>query len=69
MKIEIKLDDPKRCVGCKCLFCKPHYAGESTGGAMHDYFCGCIILGIRISQQSNDAYLERPQECIDKHGE
>lgn len=69
MNIKIKLDDPERCVGCRCLVCKPIYAGESTGGPMYDYICSCTILDIRISKQSNDAFLERPQECIDEHGE
>ncbi len=55
MKIEIKLDDPKRCRGCPCL---------NRSGNYIWYVCGWGY-DLRPVKYGDD----RPQECIDKHGE
>lgn len=58
MKIEIKLDDPKSCYGCKML-------------SLHNFEdCNVFVCMMGFEAPSGcDGEFERPQECIERHGE
>lgn len=68
MKIEIKLGDPKNCMGCPMLEFD-HRTGWFECHLFAQEVSGFVGAEGELRKTITKEDIVRPQECIDKHGE